>query len=712
MMTTALTKELSVDKTYKDVSKSSVSATSDDDSTEVKSDLVASAALRVDETRILLRPVVEGCDETQLMEKPVGQDREERTQLLDREASSKVGVAVDTMPAGAVLISTPDGGLELGQTSEQTLIQNRFLLDTPLGAGGMGTVYKAQDLRKVEAEDRRPYVAVKILNQDFKQHPQAYVSLQQEAVKSQKLAHPNIVTVYDFDRDGDTIFMTMELLEGSPLDGLLKSVRNVGIAKEDAVDYFLQLCKGLSYAHARNIVHSDFKPGNIFLSSEGTAKILDFGIARAASEADNHSSFDAASLGALTPTYASLEMLLAQPPRFSDDIYALACVFYEMLAGVHPYGRKPADMALEEGLKPGRIKSLSRREWKALEKGLALKQVDRWQEVAEFQKAFTPAFSSKLLLATASIASIGVIAASWAIYNNIQSEAEQVKLLSATFAVAQGCMNEQDYQCTIENTVVILNAAPKNESALRLNKQARKKLVESNNAAHIEKLLTDAKGCFVANQLDCATVKLNELLVLEEDNRFAAQLLQEVSSKGVDNRMREYVGEVGQCLLKNDYLCVDRLLGKATLLAPDHPELLVVKQRVDEQRQRQSTLRKERTKKVKSLLGRAQRCLDRNQFSCAIAESRAALGVDSGNDQAIAIKRSAEVALLNAKSQQKVIDNMLVRADQCFAAKNYSCTISTADAALAIDHEHVRSIALKKKAEEEQLRIKRSISIN
>ncbi len=82
------------------------------------------------------------------------------------------------------------------------MIRDRFVLEDPLGKGGMGTVFRARDLRKEEAQDRNPYVAIKILNEDFKRHPRSLQALQREARKSQTLAHPNIVTVYDFDRDG------------------------------------------------------------------------------------------------------------------------------------------------------------------------------------------------------------------------------------------------------------------------------------------------------------------------------------------------------------------------------------------------------------------------------------------------------------------------------------------------------------------------------
>ncbi|MEE3189355.1 MAG: protein kinase, partial [Pseudomonadota bacterium] len=137
------------------------------------------------------------------------------------------------------------------------VIKGRFELVSMLGAGGMGAVYKALDRRKVEASDSDPYVAVKLLNDDFRQHPDAFISLQRESRKSQTLAHPNIVTVYDFDRDRDTVFMTMEFLEGAPLDELLREHPN-GLPPEQAESALRDISNALIYAHSHNIIHSDF----------------------------------------------------------------------------------------------------------------------------------------------------------------------------------------------------------------------------------------------------------------------------------------------------------------------------------------------------------------------------------------------------------------------------------------------------------------------
>ncbi len=231
------------------------------------------------------------------------------------------------------------------------IVKDRFVLDRVLGTGGMGAVFRALDLRKKEAGDNRPYVALKILGADFKNHPDALVTLQREARKTQDLAHPNIVTVYDFDRDGDLVYLTMEELQGRSLADLLLD-RSIVLSFDEKIAMLRQIAQGLAYAHSKGLVHSDLKPANVFVTGTNQVKILDFGIARASHSNIYEDSFDAGQLGAITAAYASLEMLLHEPPHPSDDIYALGIIAGELFNGKHPYGRKDAQHALAHKLKP------------------------------------------------------------------------------------------------------------------------------------------------------------------------------------------------------------------------------------------------------------------------------------------------------------------------------------------------------------------------
>lgn len=266
-------------------------------------------------------------------------------------------------------------------------LNGRFVLEECLGFGGMGMVYKALDLRKLEASDRKPYIAIKVLNVQFRGHPKSLIALQREAKKAQTLAHPNIVTVYDFDRDGSMVYLTMELLSGKPLRQLVRAPDFKGMPYAEALPIVTGVAKALAYAHERGFVHCDLKPANIFLTDSGDVKVIDFGIARVFQKPEDDveaTVFDPGSLGGMTPTYASAEMLEHLDPDPRDDIYALGCITYELLTGRHPFNRLPATQARSAGFRLSRPKDLGHRQWKALRGALSFDRDKRTPTVPQF----------------------------------------------------------------------------------------------------------------------------------------------------------------------------------------------------------------------------------------------------------------------------------------------------------------------------------------
>jgi len=270
-------------------------------------------------------------------------------------------------------------------------LNNRFVLEECLGVGGMGTVYKALDLRKLEASDRKPYLAVKVLNVQFRGNPNSLVALQREARKAQVLAHRNIITVYDFDRDGPIVYLTMEYLNGKPLSQLLRTPGYQGMPVRAALPIVRGMCSALAYAHERGFVHCDFKPANVFLTTNAEVKVIDFGIARVFQRPEEESDatvFDPGSLGALTPAYASPEMIEHREPDPRDDIYALGCITYELLTGHHPFDRLSATQARNADFKPQRPPNLDARQWRALRAALSFDRNTRMPSVVRFIAEF------------------------------------------------------------------------------------------------------------------------------------------------------------------------------------------------------------------------------------------------------------------------------------------------------------------------------------
>jgi serine/threonine protein kinase len=302
------------------------------------------------------------------------------------------------------------------------VLQGHYQLERLIGQGAMGQVWRARDLLSEEAGERDAVVAVKLFVSDFARDPNALALMQRETSRAQKLAHPNIVTVYLFDRDERTgmLFMVMELVDGRPLDHLLRESRT-GLGRKQGVPLIQGVTDALTYAHSKGIVHCDLKPGNILVTRSGVAKILDFGIAQAvhlAEEGDsnaNASQGDAAApheelLSGYTAAYASIEAISGAPAHPADDVFALGLVAYEIIGGQHAFKREPADVAKKEGLKPPRLTELRGYQWRAVSRALEYERARRFQNAAQFRKAFAGTSSLQKILIAAIILLIPVTA--------------------------------------------------------------------------------------------------------------------------------------------------------------------------------------------------------------------------------------------------------------------------------------------------------------
>jgi predicted Ser/Thr protein kinase len=344
---------------------------------------------------------------------------ETRVQTMPRYPASSAGVPRG--PAVSVGQSGTSAGPQSTSGSESVkgvgdTLNNRFVLEECLGVGGMGTVYKALDLRKLEASDRKPHVAIKVLNVQFRGNPQSLIALQREARKAQVLAHRNIVAVYDFDRDGAIVYLTMEYLSGKPLSHLLRNKNFKGMPYGEALPIVKGMANALAYAHEHGFVHCDFKPGNVLLTDKGEVKVIDFGIARVFQRPEEESDatvFDPGTLGALTPAYASPEMIEHLEPDPRDDMYALGCIVYELLTGHHPFNRLSATQARSADLKPQRPEGLGNRPWRALRAALSFERQTRMPTVNRFVAEFTarPRVTKQRMLVAggAALAGLGVV---------------------------------------------------------------------------------------------------------------------------------------------------------------------------------------------------------------------------------------------------------------------------------------------------------------
>ncbi|MEM9624159.1 MAG: protein kinase, partial [Pseudomonadota bacterium] len=213
----------------------------------------------------------------------------------------------------------------------------------------------------------------------------------------------------------------LQELEGQELAQMLQTYPN-GLPDEIAWPIIEGMVLGLMHAHEEGVVHADFKPGNVYVTNRHATKILDFGIARAmrTHHGGEDTDFDPSRLAALTPAYASREMLNGDNAEPRDDLYSLGVVIYMVLTGCHPYGRVPADEAIKEGLQPERIRSMSRRRWRALEKCLMFNRQDRPAQAAELYEGL---FGKAAWRSWSGAAAAAIIAVSL-LFTSVQEQAE------------------------------------------------------------------------------------------------------------------------------------------------------------------------------------------------------------------------------------------------------------------------------------------------
>jgi eukaryotic-like serine/threonine-protein kinase len=206
-------------------------------------------------------------------------------------------------------------------------IAGRFVIGERLGKGGMGEVYRADDLRLKRT------VALKRLAPALRADPIYRHRFQEEAERVSSFADSHVASVYDVVDDRDEMILVMEYVEGQNLRFRLR--REVPL--EEFFEIATQCAEALIAAHDRGFVHCDIKPENIMLTPAGQVKILDFGLAKHLPRSDNSSTVDRAGVVSGTPAYMSPEVLLAEVPDGRADIFSLGVVFYEMLTGQHPF---------------------------------------------------------------------------------------------------------------------------------------------------------------------------------------------------------------------------------------------------------------------------------------------------------------------------------------------------------------------------------------
>jgi serine/threonine protein kinase len=298
----------------------------------------------------------------------------------------------------------------LDSTGEQpkpgSVLRKRYRLEALLGQGGTGPVFQAVDEYRLESPGNQR-IAIKILHPAVVKRAELIAELRREFQDLQLLSHPNILRVFEFDRDGPLVFFTMELLNGATLSRVLQVRKLAPLPMEYVLAIVRDIGAALAYAHSRGAVHGDLKPRNIFVTELGELRLLGCPGAyqpRNATAPTDHE----LTLPISVSGYASCELLEGARADVRDDVFALACIVYLLLTGEHPLLNKSATEARDARLVVPRPDQLNARQWRALRAGLRWPRderpsdVEQWLKELDLQGAATHLPPLSVLLQTAS----------------------------------------------------------------------------------------------------------------------------------------------------------------------------------------------------------------------------------------------------------------------------------------------------------------------
>ncbi|WP_159819855.1 serine/threonine-protein kinase [Colwellia sp. 20A7] len=309
-------------------------------------------------------------------------------------------------------------------------LKGRYLIESLIGSGGMSDIYRAKDLHLETAGINEPYVAIKVLLQQYSSIPEAKQILIKEARKTQQLSHPNIIRVYDVDSHDNFHFIVMEWLDGETLDQVIKRSKPMGLPFKGANNLIQQIGEALTYAHKMGIVHTDLKPSNIILTRQGNIKIFDFGVASAVQlNFDKYAIQDndqSSPLTGFTPAYASFEQLQGQSPCAADDIFSFSCIVYELLSCKHPYQRVAANKVDLQKTPLKKPKHLNLLLWPSLKKGLAIHKEQRCDSIQKIINDFSRNVWPKALSV---VAAIVIAASAFQVYQTQEKEINNLNSL-------------------------------------------------------------------------------------------------------------------------------------------------------------------------------------------------------------------------------------------------------------------------------------------
>ena len=468
----------------------------------------------------------------------------------------------------------------------------------------MGSLYLAKDPKIGRL------VAIKLVRQEF-DSPEARQRFAREAQSAGTLRHPNIVTIFDVDEHDGLPFIAMEYIDGETLGEVVKRKALLPVARR--LQWVEDLCAGLAYAHRQGVIHRDIKPANLMVDTEGSLKILDFGLARR-----DASKFTQSHVIIGTPNYMSPEQIRGQNLDSRSDIFAVGSLMYEVLTyheafpgAVHQTMHK----ILHEEPEPldSYVQGLDAGIGKILARAMAKDRDGRYADLSAMKNDIT----------------------------EVRVRMESGAPDAATMPLSKDARFVGPATTSMRGTTPLATPGSRTGSSGGSKRyQTNRQSLQRRRAEQIGVLLDEARRLFEAGELDPARDKCDEALMFDPDHPGGLQLMDDIAAESERQQVAQWIAEARAELQKGQLDRAEALVAQARQLQPDSGDVQQVQEAIDTTRREI-----ERTRQVQETMRRARQRFAEGGFEAAIRAAGEVLAIDPANAAAKDLQVRAQEAI-------------------------------------------------------------------
>jgi hypothetical protein len=502
-----------------------------------------------------------------------------------------------------------------------------------IGRGGMGVVYKAVDPGIGRA------VAIKMTTGALGEDPELLKRFYSEAQSVGKLQHPNIVTVYDLGVEDGNPYLVMELLEGDSLESLLRSGRSIPL--EEKLDIVIQICNGIQYAHQRNVIHRDIKPANIMLLKDGTAKIVDFGIARLGVQKLTR---PGQLMGSFQ--YMSPEQINATNVDSRADIFSVGVLLFELVTGALPFeGKDTGEMLLKILHNPpaslnGLLKNCPPGLDDIVQRALAKNPEQRYQTAEDLAFDLTN------------------------VLEKLRRERVSEYLQGAETAAAQ-----RQWSRAKEQLLQVLKMDRQNARANVRLREVQLEIQKQQRAEQAKELLAQAEHAMAQSDVSGALAYLNEAVELDRSNLEIAKLrdsLQENRARG--DQLHDLMQRAELAQDAGDLDGARQAVEEGLTLDPQNTDFRSMQVVIA-----QELAGRDKQKRVQEFVGEARKEISARRFSAALEVLRKAESLDPS---AAVVQELLVLASTGQQQEQRRqgLEQLTAQIEEALAKEDYATT--------------------------------------